>query len=119
MKEGLGKKGEKLAIQYLQEKGFTILERNFRAPWGEIDIIAREKSALCFIEVKTRKTLRFGHPYEYVNKKKQQKIILTAQTFLSKKNLHSEEIRFDVVSIHIPEEKGGPNIELIRNAFSG
>ena len=118
MKEGLGKQGENLAFRFLKEKGFKILERNYRAPWGEIDIIAREKACLAFIEVKARKSILFGHPFEYVGEKKQKKILLTAQHYLTKMNWHSEEIRFDVVSIHLPEDGSPAHVELIRNAFS-
>lgn len=119
MKEGLGKKGEELAIQFLQKRGFKILERNFRSPWGEIDIVARERGVLCFIEVKTRKSLRFGQPFESVNGKKQQHLIRAAQAYLLGKNLHHEESRFDVVGILLPDKKAVPEFELIRNAFPG
>ena len=112
-----GRRSESIAARILKREGYRILERNYRTDLGEIDIIARENKVLCFIEVKTRKNLLFGQPYEYVDKKKQRKILLTAQSYISKYNLHNEEIRFDVMSIHIPEDKGTARYELIRDAF--
>ena len=70
-----GKKGEDIAAEYLQKSGYTILERNKHFSKNcEIDIIARDKNTTVFVEVKTRKTLNYGHPFEAINRQKMQKI---------------------------------------------
>jgi len=78
-KRAVGNLGESLACAHLEQKGIVVLERNFRCPAGEIDIIAREKRTLLFIEVKARSSLRYGRPAEAVNRAKQLKILRSAQ----------------------------------------
>jgi len=69
-KQALGRSGEYKAIQYLDQNGYIILCRNYRCRLGEIDIIASEGKTICFVEVKTRKNLNFGHPFEAIDEKK-------------------------------------------------
>lgn len=95
----LGKKGEELAVQYLKEKGYAVLERNWRYEKAEIDIIALDKNTLVFVEVKTRSSLDFGLPQEFITKKKINLMILAANAF-SEQYKRTEEIRFDVLGIH-------------------
>ena len=111
----LGQHGETAAISFLQTKGFTILETNYRTKPAEIDIIAKNKDFLCFIEVKTRRSLKKGLPRESVNFSKQKKIILGATFYLKEKNLMNSRIRFDVVEVL--EKNGRFDINLIKNAF--
>ena len=70
----IGNLGEDLAVKFLLEKGYELLERNFFKPFGEIDIIAKDKDYVVFIEVKARKNVKFGFPREFVNKNKIKKI---------------------------------------------
>lgn len=101
----LGKKGEDIACDYLINKGHKILERNYRTKFGEIDIISEYKNKIVFIEVKTRKSLKFGIPELAVDKRKLMKIIKTA-TYYSKVNaIPWEKIRIDVISIEIRDDK--------------
>ncbi|MBI4707067.1 MAG: YraN family protein [Candidatus Omnitrophica bacterium] len=111
----LGKSGEELAVELLKKNGFKILERNFRTKFGEIDIIALEKDTLCFVEVKSRSSLRFGSGFEAVSGLKQKQIARPALIYLKDKNLLDKKARFDVISLTGPE--GFQKIELIRNAF--
>lgn len=111
----LGQTGEKKALTYLKKHGYTILETNFRTRFAEIDIIARHKEALCFIEVKTRKTLTKGLPREAVTYHKQQKIIQAALFYLQKNKLVDPKIQFDVVEVIHPDKDC--HINLIQNAF--
>ncbi|MFH2145012.1 MAG: YraN family protein [Candidatus Omnitrophota bacterium] len=117
-KQRLGKEGEKFAVEFLQGKGYKILERNYRCRLGEIDIIAKEAEVLCFIEVKTRTQDTYGRPYEAVNKAKQNKIGRIALMYLKENGLSDIDLRFDVASVFIDQSKRCHEIELIRDAFS-
>jgi putative endonuclease len=110
-----GKEGEKIAVAYLRKNGYHIYESNFRCSLGEIDIIAREKSELVFIEVKTRKSGKLGYPEQAVGARKQKKMSQLALWYLQKKKLTDISARFDVVAITLLPE--GNEIRLIKNAF--
>jgi putative endonuclease len=110
-----GRKGEALAVSYLEKHGYKVLEKNFRCPWGEIDIIARDHDELVFIEVKTRKSNEMGYPEEAVDAKKQRKISQVAAHYLMQKNIIHESIRFDVVAIFMTTFS--LEIKLIKDAF--
>ncbi|MFQ5852438.1 MAG: YraN family protein [Candidatus Binatia bacterium] len=114
-KQLLGKEGERIAERYLKKKGFTLLERNYRCPVGELDLIALDRRVVVFVEVKTRSDHRFGTPLESVQRRKQQKMIRTALYFLSRHRLHDREARFDVIGISF--EDRGLRVEHVENAF--
>ena len=111
----LGKRGEELAIGHLKALKYRILERNFKCRLGEIDIIARDKSTLVFIEVKTRATKDFGGPAAAVHERKQRQLSKVALVYLTQKKLFDVPARFDVVAVELTPPS--PNIEVIRNAF--
>lgn len=111
----LGKKGEDLAIAQLQVLKYKILERNYKCALGEIDIIAREKDTLVFVEVKTRTTRDFGGPAAAVNERKQRQLSKVALTYLNQKKITEMPARFDVVAVELIPP--APRIEVIRNAF--
>lgn len=105
----LGLYGEDLACKYLQAKGYVILERNFRCRrFGEIDIVASKAGVLSFIEVKTRRSSRYGKPTEAVTLAKQRKIYRVAQYYLQMRGLASRipVLSFDVVEIIIEGSAG-------------
>ncbi|MGE5894721.1 MAG: YraN family protein [bacterium] len=110
----LGQEGEDLAVRHLKKKGYRIIERNYKNPLGEIDIIAYESGSIVFIEVKARSSDEFGMPLEAVHRKKQEKMKQVALIYL--KRFKTEvPARFDVVSIYrgrVPTE-----VEIIKNAF--
>lgn len=114
--ERLGKKGEKIALKYLRKSGFEILECGYRALRGEIDIIAREKETIVFVEVKTRKSKEFGSPLEAVDLNKQKQIKKIASVYISKRYCKFVPCRFDVIGIMV-EKTGNYKISHIRNAF--
>ena len=114
-KKELGKKGEDLALRYLKKNGYRIFERNYACKVGEVDIIAKEKDTLVFIEVKTRTSTVFGPPQLAVNVAKQMQLSKAALYFLKEKGLGDVKARFDVVAIVLGPK--GPEIELIRDAF--
>lgn len=112
----VGKAGEDAACEYLEKQGYEIERRNFRTNAGEIDIIAISPDDVCvFVEVKTRKSDRFGRGSEAVDPKKQMKIIKTAMSYR-----YAESARFDVIEIYYSEVGGFTVREInhIKNAFS-
>lgn len=109
-----GEAGERLALKYLKDKGYNILDVNYTCKLGEIDIIAETWGILVFIEVKLRTGLAHGYPREAVGFKKQKKIRLCAQSYIAFKKLYSMDCRFDVIEIII---KGKTEITHIENAF--
>ena len=111
----LGNKGEEAAVNFLKGKGYKILARNYRTTLGEIDIIAKDKDTLCFIEVKTRRSDRAGLPAEAVSALKQKQISKAALSFLKGKNLLDTKARFDVISVIYAQDS--PSIDLIKDAF--
>ena len=114
-KQRLGAKGEELAGEYLKNRGFEILERNYRYKRKEIDLIVRDKNTVVFVEVKAGRSKKFGLPLERVDLKKQKKIIEVAQAFLAENDFPDYDFRFDVVEIELV--KGGNKINHIENAF--
>lgn len=114
---GVGQRGEDLAIEALREAGYEILERNFRTPIGEIDVVAREAGVLCFVEVKWRRDENMGHPAEAVTAEKRRRLARTAEWYLARHRLFGAVARFDVVAIL--EVGDAPQLEIIRDAFSG
>ena len=108
-----GKSGEHTACRFLKKEGYKIIEKNFRCRYGEIDIIASEKKVLCFIEVKSRKNSNFAVPEEYVDIRKQKKLIKTSLIYISKLKDTESDKRFDVVSVDFESGK----CRKITNAF--
>ena len=111
----LGQEGEKIAVDYLRQKGYKILWQNWRYRHKEVDIIAFEGEELVIVEVKMRSTDYFGDPSEAVTKKKQRFLIEAAEAYLNTRS-DEPEVRFDIVSIIAGE--GGHSIEHITDAFN-
>ncbi len=111
----LGAQGEEVAVRYLQQRRYKILERNFSTPLGEIDIIARQGRTLAFVEVKTRRSNAFGSPAEAVGPRKQRQIIKVAKWFLASGQGHGLQPRFDVVGVLLQGET--IQVEHIAGAF--
>ena len=114
-KKVLGRKGEELALRFLKKRGYRIIEKNYVCKMGEMDIIAKEKDTLVFVEVKTRTSTTFGPPQLAVNPTKQMQLSKVALNFLKQKNLEDVKARFDVVAILLGQK--GEEIELIKDAF--
>lgn len=100
LKHEIGKIGEDLSSKYLEDAGYTIIERNFMARQGEIDIIAKDKKELVFIEVKTRTNDMYGKPIEAVNMQKQKHLLNTIKYYLYSKHLENEFVRIDVIEVY-------------------
>jgi len=99
----IGKLGEDIAVNYLKQKGYKILDRNFECRQGELDIIALDKKEIVFIEVKTRTSNRYGYPSEAVNKIKQKHMLQTIKYYLYVRNLNDKFVRIDVIEVYIKD----------------
>lgn len=115
----LGQLGEQLAAQHLEEQGYVICERNYRCSVGEIDIVALDGEYLAFVEVRSRKSKRFGSPEESITDAKKQKLIEVAQTYLQERESLPLDWRIDVVSIELSRHGRLERLELIKNAVEG
>lgn len=111
----LGKEGERVAEQYLRKKGYRLVERNYRCPAGELDLIVLDRRVIVFVEVKTRTGRGFGTPAEAVEFRKQRRMSRAAQFFLNARGLHQRDARFDVVAVFWAGRQ--PAVEHIENAF--
>lgn len=98
LSKNIGNKGEQIAVDYLSQNGYIILDRNYHSKFGEIDIVASKAEYIIFIEVKTRNINAWDSPKSAVSKSKQIKIIKTAMNYLAEHNIDSY-ISFDVIEI--------------------
>lgn len=105
LRHEIGRIGENLATKYLKEQGYKIIERNFMANQGEIDIIAKDKNEIVFIEVKTRTNNLYGKPIDSVNKPKQKHFTNTVEYYIYSKHLENEYVRLDVIEVYIKSNK--------------
>jgi len=111
-----GIRGEQLACEFLGNNGYQIIERNFRCPGGEVDIIARYQDTLIFVEVRTKRSLRFGTPEESITPAKMEKLRNVAAYYWQSHDNLPDSWRIDVIAIEMNGD-GHPNrIELIENA---
>ena len=112
----IGARGENIAVDYLKKSGYEIIERNFRAERGELDIIARDGEELVFVEVKTDRSGKFGPPESWVTLRKQKQIAKTAELFLQQLDSSVTPFcRFDVIAITL--SRGAEKINHLKNAF--
>jgi putative endonuclease len=134
---GAGSLGEEAAEAALRKERYRILERNYRTPVGEIDLVARQGRCLCFVEVKRRSSTSYGHPAEAVTDEKKRRIARAAEWYLAARGARRKpegaprppdpwpfrgwqgECRFDVVSVLDSAGGGPPRIEIIADAFGG
>ena len=114
-RKAFGKAGEDLAVRYLKKKGYKVLEQNYTCPVGEIDIIARHKKTIVFVEVKTRRSLYYGSAKLAITPHKQRKISMAALYYLKSNQQMDQDARFDVVTVQTTS--GSQEIDLIQNAF--
>ncbi|MEQ8236022.1 MAG: YraN family protein [Syntrophomonadaceae bacterium] len=115
MRRALGKWGEDIAADYLRQRGYRIITRNFRTRAGEIDIVCRRGRLLVFVEVKTRNGTTYGSPEESITPAKQRQIRQLALAYLDNNRMPFEEVRFDVIGILLRE--GQPEINHLEAAF--
>lgn len=115
-RQALGAYGEKVAAEHLQDQGLVVLDRNWRCPDGEIDLVLRDGDTVVFCEVKTRSGDRFGAPAESITARKVRKLRHLAARWLDETGVHPPTLRFDVVEV-LPQRRGAPKVAHTRAAF--
>ena len=110
--------GEKLAKDFLKKRSYRIIETNYRCPEGEIDIVAKHKDFIVFVEVRTKKSLEFGSPEESITPAKKERMKAAASHYRQTHNDLPELWRLDVVAIELDQKGKLSRIELIENAVS-
>ncbi|AXP80437.1 hypothetical protein CJ739_1348 [Mariniflexile rhizosphaerae] len=110
----LGKEGEQLAVDLLLKNGYAILERNYRFDKAEVDIIAQKDTILAIVEVKTRSTVDFGNPQDFVKPKQIQRLVKAVDEYITVNGLDIE-VRFDIIAI--VKRGNALNVEHLENAF--
>lgn len=112
-----GARGEALAWNFLMKHGYSILEKNYRTRFGEVDVIAEKRGTLVFLEIKTRRNESFGLPAEAVDWRKRQRLSRSAEAFLQAKRWENRTARFDILSI-LWDGLREPQFSLIEDAFA-
>jgi putative endonuclease len=110
-----GRAGEDVAWDHLRRAGYTLVARNLRSRFGEIDLVVERHGALVFVEVRGRSSTRFGTPLESVDPRKQRQLSRLAADYLARRRLQERRARFDVISVEWQD--GRPRIEHLENAF--
>ncbi len=103
-----------MAADYLAQLGYQVLERNYRAAGGEIDLVAMDGEVLCFVEVKARENLDHGDPLEAIDRKKISRVVGAAKAYLGERDPSCARMRFDALGIVLSQP---PSFELVREAF--
>ena len=120
-----GRGAEELAVAYLRRQGYEVLERNVRMRFGEIDVVARDGPTLCFIEIRSRSSDRFGLPEESINREKRRRLVRLAEGYLQRPSAMlraglrepAGPVRFDVLSILLGADGAPARTRLIKGAF--
>ncbi len=110
-----GGRAEELGVTFLEKRGYRIIERNWQGRHGELDVVAERDGVLCFVEIRSRATRRFGTAAESVLGDKQRRLVRTAREWLMRYRAEGRLCRFDVLGIQL--ETAGPVFELYENAF--
>jgi putative endonuclease len=114
----LGASGERLAAQLLESRGYRLVARNWRCPYGELDLIAEDGPELVFVEVKTRRGNRLGSPEEAITPTKRRRLLLAAQSYLTDQGAEQRPYRFDVVAIELGSQGQISAVRLHRRALA-
>lgn len=110
----LGHEGEDIAARYLEQHGYTVLDRNWRSGHKELDLVVRKDDTVAFVEVKTRTGAEYGDPWSFVDDRKMRRIVNSADAYIRYHGIDLD-VRFDIVSIVV--EDGGFKVEHIEQAF--
>lgn len=101
-KDAVGRYGEDVAVAHLRDAGWTVLDRNWRCHDGELDVVALDGAELVAVEVKTRRSLRFGHPAQAVTPAKLARLRRLTALWLAAHDVHPASVRIDVVAVTVP-----------------
>lgn len=114
-KRDLGRQGEQMAEQFLCARGYEIIVRNYRCTYGEVDLVARDRDTLVFVEVRTQSGSSFGGPLESVTRRKQRQIAKAALHYVVRHRVENQALRFDVIGISW--DTSAPQIVHVKGAF--
>ena len=117
-RQALGRWGEAIAAEFLENQGYFIIERNRRTPYGEIDLVAQDGAVLVFVEVKTRTSDAFGFPEESITSQKREHLISAAQAILQSMSNRPNLWRIDVIAIRKVKFAERPEIVHFKNAVN-
>ena len=112
----VGDEGEELAAAYLESKGWIIIDRNYFFEKAEIDIVAYDHESIVFVEVKTRSSIFFGRPEEFVTNSKEQNMRKAAEAWVYERKMETALVRFDIIAI-VQKENHAPDITHFEDAF--
>ena len=115
-KDALGRRGEDLATAFLVDTGYTILDRNWRCPQGEIDVVALDGTETVFVEVKTRSSVAFGHPLEAITTLKLARLRRLAAAWCGVHPANHNRIRIDAIAVIAPRT-GAPQLDHLKRVF--
>lgn len=115
-RQSLGRRGESLAAQVLQERGYIIVERNWRCQAGEVDLVTKQQDVWIFVEVRTRRSMAFGTPEESITPRKRARLIDVAATYLAEHGLTDVDWRIDVVAIEMGRDGRARRVTVVPNA---
>jgi putative endonuclease len=118
-RQGLGRLGERLAEEKLKALGYEIVARNFRAPGGEIDLVAQREAEWTFVEVRARRGGKYGSPEESLTSRKKTRLIRAAETYIEENGLGDVAWRIDFVAVEFSKRGELLRVEVIENAVSG
>lgn len=117
-RQAIGKWGENVAAEYLRNRGWAIAARNYRTPYGELDIVARKGGTVLFIEVKTRTSDAYGMPEESISPSKAKHLLESAQHYLQQNSLEDTDWRVDVIAIQGRPNQTNTQIAWFENVLS-
>jgi putative endonuclease len=117
-RQALGRLGESLAAEFLEKLGYSIIERNFRTPYGEIDLITKQGDVIIFTEVKTRSSSSLGPPEISITRKKSEHIRNAAEYYIQQHPDMSDDWRIDVISVQMQSKNIHPKILHFENAIT-
>ena len=112
-----GRRAEALAAELLERRGFRIVERNWRRPEGELDLVADDHGTCVFVEVRSRTGVKQGDPLESITPRKRARVIRAARLYLDTQPVSATGYRFDVVGVTFPEDGGDPRLSYVAAAF--
>ena len=112
-----GRRAEALAAELLERRGFRIIERNWRRPEGELDLVADDHGTCVFVEVRSRTGVEQGDPLESITPRKRARVIRAARLYLDSQPVQAAGYRFDVVGVTFPEDGGEPRLSYVEAAF--
>ena|SRR5664279_6445543 len=116
-RQALGQRAEKLAADYLEQRGYTVLARNWRRPEGELDLVVGSEGLCIFVEVRSRTGTDRGHPLETVDARKRAQVVRAAKAYLNEGQSTAPVFRFDVVSVTFALDDSAPEIVHVEDAF--